>query len=299
MTSDAYRSGFAAVAGRPNTGKSSLVNALVNEKVSIVTSKAQTTRHSILGIVTDEHRQVVFVDTPGLHTASAKLMNRAMNRSAVASVSGADIVLMVVEATGWRRGDDYALDRVLQAGVPTILVANKVDLVKPKQKLLPFLQECNDRADFKEIVPVSAKREDNLKTLMQVVNQYLPIGGELFPAESRTDKSMEFRIAEALREKLLEVLHEEVPYGLAVEIGAFEERGELLLVEANIWIEKESHKGIVIGSNGERLKKVGTSARLELERVFGKRFHLQTRVKVKENWSDNARALRQLGYEIN
>jgi GTP-binding protein Era len=298
MISDTYRSGYVAVSGRPNTGKSSLVNALVHEKISIVTSKPQTTRHSILGIVTGEHQQVIFVDTPGMHAASGSLMNRTMNRTAVSSISNADVVLMVVESTGWRRGDDYALERIFQSRAPVILVINKTDLVKPKKNLLPYLKECSDRANFKEIVPVSAKREDNLDRLMHVIEGCLPAGNKLFPPDTRTDKSMEFRIAEALREKLLEVLYEEVPYGLAVEIAEFEERDDILLVEAIIWIEKESHKGIVIGRGGERLKRVGTSARRDLESIFGKRFHLQSRVKVKENWSDNERALRQLGYEV-
>jgi GTP-binding protein Era len=298
MSGEQFRAGFVAVVGRPNTGKSTLINTLVNEKISIVTSKAQTTRHQILGILTDERRQIIFVDTPGFHASAGKLINRAMNRAAVASLTGADVALLVIEATSWRKNDDYALEKIAEAGIPAILVINKVDLTKQKSALLPFIASCSERYGFTEIVPVSASRQDNLDRLMGVIEAHLPVSSELFPADMKTDKSLEFRIAEALREKLLESLHAEVPYGLAVEIAELEQRNDLILAEAVIWVERQSQKGIVIGQSGDKLKYVGTAARKDLETVFGKRFHLQTRVKVKENWSDNARALRQLGYEV-
>jgi GTP-binding protein Era len=297
MSSDSYRSGFAAVVGRPNTGKSTLVNALVAEKISIVTAKPQTTRHSILGILTRPDCQIALVDTPGLHKPRGRLLNRAMNRAAAASLGGADLALFVIEATGWRAGDDFALSRLEESRIPVLLVVNKMDLVKPRSALLPFLEECGRKGDFREIVPVSARRGDNLDHLLTVICNYLPAGPSLFPDDMRTDRSREFRVAEVVREKLLENLREEVPYGLAVEVLAFEERGDLWLADVVIWVERESHQGIVVGRGGETLKRIGRAARLELEAIFGRRLHLETRVKLKANWSDNAAALRQLGYE--
>lgn len=297
MADGTHKSGFIAVIGRPNTGKSTLVNALVGETISIVTAKAQTTRHSILGILSQESRQFVFVDTPGMHAASKKLINRAMNKSAISALGGADIALFVVAATGWQRGDEHVLDRITDARVPVLLVVNKIDRIKPKSALLPILDDYASRGAFAEILPVSALREDNLDRLLDVVANYLPDSPALFPSETRTDRSEEFRASEILRGRLLEALHEEVPYGLAVEVVVLERRSELAMIDAIIWVEKESHKGIVVGRGGERLKRVNTQARRDLEKVFGEHFYLQVTVKVKENWSDNAKALRQLGYE--
>jgi len=298
MTEESYRAGFVAIIGRPNAGKSTLVNALVDDKISIVTSKPQTTRHSILGILSRTDMQVVLVDTPGLHPDARKLINRTMNRAAVASLTGADLVLFLVEATGWAKGDNHVLQRLSDSNVPTLLVVNKTDLVQPKTALLPVIEDCMERGAFKEIIPVSARSGDNLDRLLQVIRGYLPESEPLFPTDATTDRSMKFRIGEIFREKLLEVLRDEVPYGLAVEINALEERPDLILVDAIIWVEKESHKGIVVGQQGERLKYMSTSARHEMESVFEKRFFLQSYVKVKENWSDNATALAQLGYEV-
>ena len=297
MSDAVYKSGFIAVVGRPNTGKSTLVNALVGETISVVTAKAQTTRHSILGILSQSARQFVFVDTPGLHAKSAKLINRAMNKSAIASLGGADVALFVVEATGWRNADNLVHEKVVASGVPTLLVVNKIDRIKPKSALLPVLNDFAVRGDFAEIIPVSALRSDNLDRLLDVVENYLPESPPLFAAETVTDRSEEFRVSEILRGRLMEALHEEVPYGLAVEVVMLERRSELALIDAIIWVDKESHKGIVVGRGGERLKRVNTQARHDLEQVFGEHFYLQVTVKVKGNWSDNAAALRQLGYE--
>jgi GTP-binding protein Era len=294
----AFTAGFVAIVGRPNTGKSTLVNALIHEKISIVTSKPQTTRHSILGILTGPDSQVVLVDTPGLHRGSKKLINRAMNRSATASLAGADLILFVVEARGWAQGDDLVIERLRDVEVPVLLVINKIDLAKRRADLLPLIEDYSVRRSFAEVIPVSARRETNLDRLLEVVRQHLPESEQLFPADTKTDRSMEFRIGEVLREKLLETLHDEVPYGLAVEILALEERDDLTLVDAIIWLEKESHRGISIGKGGQRLKKVSTAARLDLENIFERRFFLKAHVKVKENWSDDGRALRQLGYEV-
>lgn len=297
MTEDGFRSGFVAVIGRPNVGKSTLVNALVAEKISIVTPKPQTTRHSILGILSRDDCQIVFVDTPGLHDPGKQLMNRAMVKSASASLVGADLALLVVEARGWQRGDDFAWERLRSSGVPALLVVNKLDRVRPKDKVLVFLEECAQRVDVMAIVPVSARTGDNLERLLDTIREHLPEGPPLFPVDLKTDRGAEFRIAEVIREKLLLALHQEVPYGLAVEVRALERRDDLLLADVTIWVDRESHQGMVIGRAGERIKQVGRAARLDLEKVFGQRVHLETRVKVKANWRDSAAALRQLGYE--
>jgi len=297
VTETEYRSGFVAVIGRPNTGKSTLVNALVQEKISIVTSKPQTTRHSILGILTEPDVQIVFVDTPGLHRGATRLINRAMNRSAAASMVGADLALFVTDATGWTRADDHALGRLQESGIPAFLVVNKLDLLKRREDLLPVLEDFSSRSAFVEVIPVSARRGTNLERLLDTVRQSIPVGPQLFPPDMKTDRGMEFRIGEVLREKMLSLLHQEVPYGLAVEVLELERRPDLILVDAVVWVERESHQGIVVGRGGERIKKISTLAREDLEAIFGRRFYLTTRVKVKENWGDNARALRQLGYE--
>lgn len=297
MTDTGFRSGFAAVIGRPNVGKSTLVNALVAEKISIVTPKPQTTRHSILGILSRADYQVVFVDTPGLHDPGKQLMNRVMVKSASASLAGADLALLVVEATGWRPGDELAWERLRDSRIPGLLVVNKLDLVKPRDKVLAFLQECAERVTVDAIVPVSARTGDNLDRLLETIREHLPEGPPLFPVDVKTDRGAEFRIAEVIREKLLFALHQEVPYGLAVEVQALERRDDLLLADVTIWVDRASHQGMVIGRGGERIKEVGRGARLELEQVFGRRVHLETRVKVKANWRDSAAALRQFGYE--
>jgi GTP-binding protein Era len=297
MNDAAFRSGFIAVVGRPNVGKSTLVNALVAEKISIVTPKPQTTRHSILGILSRDDCQLVFVDTPGLHDPGKQLMNRAMVKSASASLVGADLALLVIEARGWRRGDDFAWERLRSSGVPALLVVNKLDLVRPRDKVLGFLEECAQRVDVEAIVPVSARSGDNLERLLELIRERMPAGEPLFPVDVKTDRGAEFRIAEVIREKLLLALHQEVPYGVAVEVQALERRDDLLLADVTIWVDRTSHQGMVIGRGGEGIKQIGRAARLDLETVFGQRMHLETRVKVKSNWRDSAVALRQLGYE--
>lgn len=297
MTETKHRAGFVAVVGRPNTGKSTLINALVQEKISIVTSKPQTTRHSILGILTAPDNQIVFVDTPGLHGRSSRLINRVMNRVATASMVGADLALFVTDATGWTRGDDHALGRLQEAGIPAFLIINKLDLLQRRTDLLPVIENFSARGDFAEIIPISARQGKNLDRVLDTIRQSLPISPALFPSDTKTDRAMEFRIGEVLREKMLMLLHQEVPYGLAVEVLALERRSDLILVDAVVWVERESHQGIVVGRGGERIKKINTLARKDLEEIFARRFYLTARVKVKQNWGDNARALRQLGYE--
>jgi GTP-binding protein Era len=298
MTAEGHRSGFVAVLGKPNVGKSTLVNALVGHKISIVTSKPHTTRHAILGVLTEADSQIVFIDTPGLERKQRSLMNRVMNRAAAGALEGASVALLVVQADEWEDADAQALALCAESGVPCILVVNKVDRIKPKERLLPYLQLTAEQYAFADIVPVSALREDNLERLKAVLIRRLPEEEPLYPAEMLTDRGVRFQAAEILREKLMDVLRQEIPYGLGVEINEIgeDERG-LFRIDAIVWVDRESHKGIVVGRGGQVLKKVGRAARLDLEEHLGRALHLETRVKVKRNWSDNAQMLRQMGHE--
>jgi len=292
-----FRTGYVAIVGRPNVGKSTLVNTLVGRKISIVTPRPQTTRHAIVGVLTRPNAQVLFVDTPGLHTKVRNLLNRAMNRAVEGALAGADVVLFVVEAGVWKAADGFVLEHVLAAKIPVILAVNKVDLVRPKAALLPYLAACEKRAAFEAIVPIAAANADNLDRLLDLLTGLLPVGPPLYPLDAATDRNMEFRVAEIIREKLLITLREEVPYGLAVEILALEQKPGVVLVDAVIWADRDSHKGIVVGKGGATIKEVGTAARLELEKIFGLSFYLETHVKVKTSWADNARVLQQFGFE--
>ena len=293
-----FHSGFAALVGRPNVGKSTLLNALVGEKLSIVTPRPQTTRHRILGIANLPAAQIAFVDTPGLHREGRRALNKAMNRTATSALEDADLVVLVVEAPQWTEGDDLALSRVARARRPVILAVNKVDRVRPRERLLPYLATLSGRHAFLAIVPVSALKGDNVAELRATIAAHLPPSPALFPADTVTDRSQSFRIAETVREKLTLELNQEVPYGIAVEVEQLTEEADgQLTVDAAIWVDREGQKPIVIGARGERLKRVGRAARLALNELLGRRVHLNLWVKVRENWADNARALRQLGVE--
>ncbi|HVY81719.1 MAG TPA: GTPase Era [Steroidobacteraceae bacterium] len=293
-----FRSGFAALVGRPNVGKSTLLNALVGQKISIVTPRPQTTRHRILGIVNSPAAQIAFVDTPGLHRGEKRALNRAMNRAAASALEDADLVVLVVEALRWTPEDGLVLERIVKSRRPAMAVVNKVDGVRPKAKLLPYLAELGARHAFLEIVPVSALKGDNLAALKEAIARHLPPGPALFPPDEVTDRGETFRIAETIREKLTMELNQEVPYGIAVEVERLAEgEGGQVEVDATIWVDREGQKPIVIGQKGERLKRIGRAARLELNATLGRRFHLTLWVKVRENWADNARSLRQLGLE--
>jgi len=292
-----HRSGFAALVGRPNVGKSTLLNALMGEKLSIVTPRPQTTRHRVLGVHTTESAQIVFVDTPGLHRGGSRALNRAMNRTAAAALAEADLDVLVLEALQWTEEDELVLRRIAQGGRPALAAVNKIDRVRPRERLLPYLGELARRHAFVELVPVSGLKGKNLQPLTEAIARHLPVSPALFPKEQRTDRDERFRIAELIREKLTLVLAQELPYGIAVEIErAAEEEGQLT-IDAAIWVDREGHKPIVIGARGERLKQVGRSARLELNRLLGRRLHLTLWVKVREGWADSARALRELGLE--
>ena len=295
--SSEFRSGFAALVGRPNVGKSTLLNALVGEKLSIVTPRPQTTRHRILGVVTLPQAQIAFVDTPGLHVKAARALNKAMNRTATAALEDADLVVLVVEALRWTSEDDLALERIVRSGRPAIAAVNKIDRARPRERLLPYLAELGARHPFLAIVPVSALRCGNIEDLRDTIAAHLPRGPALFPEGERTDRGLSFRIAETIREKLTLELNQEVPYGIAVEVERLTEEEGVLGVDAAIWVDREGQKPIVIGARGERLKRVGRAARLALNEMLGRRLHLNLWVKVRENWADNARALRELGVE--
>jgi len=298
MTEPAFRCGFVAVVGRPNVGKSTLVNALVGRKVSIVTSRPQTTRQRVIGVASGVNAQLLFVDTPGMHRRERRELNKLMNRSAQASLADADVVLIVVEAGRWTEEDDDVLARAQASGRPIMLALNKVDRIHPREALLPMLQEASGRADFAAVVPISAERGENLERLRELLENAVPEGPALFPPEQWSNRDERFHIAEILREKLMRRLREELPYGLAVEIErlAESEQGRLE-VNAVVWVEREAHKAIVIGKGGEMLKAAGQAARLELKARFDRPVHLVIWVKVRENWTDRESDLKRLGYD--
>jgi GTP-binding protein Era len=291
------RCGFVAVVGRPNVGKSTLINALMGTKVSIVTAKPQTTRHRILAVHTTADTQIIFVDTPGLHRKAGKAMNRMMNRTAASALADADLVLFMSEAGRWTEEDGDVLQRLQSASGPVIAVLNKVDLVKPKEKLLEIISEMAGRQEFADIIPVSAKKNDNLATLLSLIPGYLPESPRLFPEDMQTDRSVEFHAAETIREKLTLSLHQEIPYGLTVQIERYETEENRTTINAIIWVERDSQKGIVVGKGGGVLKRVGREARLELKGQLQRPVHLELWVKVKDNWADSEKDLLSLGYE--
>jgi len=291
------RCGFVAVVGRPNVGKSTLINSILGSKVSIVTPKPQTTRHRILAVYTRQDSQIIFVDTPGLHRGAAKTINRMMNRTAASALSDADLILFVSEANRWTAEDQDVLDRLKESPVPAIALLNKIDRVHPKEELLSVLSAMSERHTFDEVLPISAKLHDNLDRLVELIPAYLPESPALYPEEMITDRSESFQIAELIREKLTLLLRQEVPYGLTVEIEQIKKEPEGVGINAIIWVERDSQKGIVVGKGGNVLKKVGRSARLELKERLGVPVHLELWVKVKDNWADSEKELLRLGYE--
>jgi GTP-binding protein Era len=295
----ALRCGFAALVGRPNVGKSTLLNALLGQKVSIVSPKPQTTRTRILGVLTQPGMQIVLVDLPGIHANQPKAINRYMNRTALSSLADSDVNLFIVEAARWTDEDARALAELKAAGRPILLLINKVDRVHPKERLFPFIEELATKAAFAEIVPISATKGSNLARLPDIIARHLPMSEMLYPAEQITDATDRFIAAEIVREKLMLRLQDELPYGLVVEIegmGDSEDEPGKIVIQAVIWVERVSQKAIVIGKAGERLKEIGRSARLDLNKHFGRHVHLELWVKVKEGWSDDESALRKFGY---
>lgn len=291
------RCGTVAIVGRPNVGKSTFLNHVVGQKLSITSRKPQTTRHHVLGIKTSGDAQIIYVDTPGLQTRPASALQRFMNREAVNALAGVDVVLFMVEASKWTDADQHVLERICSQAVPVILVVNKVDKVADKSRLLPYLQDLSTRMAFQQVVPISAQNEYNLDVLQRCIAELLPAGEWLFPGDQVTDRSERFLAAELIREKLLRRLGDEVPYGLSVSIEHYREENALVRIHAVIWVERKGHKAIVIGRQGQMLKAIGEQARTDLQSMLGKRVFLQTWVKIREKWPHDPAALRDLGYE--
>ncbi len=297
MSAAPFRAGHVAIVGRPNVGKSTLVNALVGRKVTIVAPKPQTTRHRILGVVNRPDAQLVLVDTPGLHEGARRVMNQYMNRVAISSSQDADVIVFVIEAMRFTEEDLWVWDRVRGLKQPLFLVINKLDRVFPKSELLPFLEDMTRRVPASEIIPISAQASDNLERLVELIAARLPVSPPLFAPEVVTDRDEPFHAAEIVREKLTLKLREELPYGVNVQIERFAEENGRILIHAVIWVERAGQKAIVIGQGGERLKEIGRLARIELNDLWQRSVHLELWVKVKENWADSEMALRQFGYD--
>ncbi len=292
----AYKCGLVAIVGRPNVGKSTLLNRLVGQKVSITSKKAQTTRHRVMGMRTDEHAQFVFVDTPGFQTRHANTMNRAMNKRVRETLSDTDAVLMLVEA-GRLTAEDKQVIALLPTDRPVILVVNKIDYTKDKGELMAYLQEVAAFHDFTEIVPVSAKNSNNLDELLKTLAAHLPDNPPLFGEDDVTDQTERQLAAELIREKVFRLCGEEIPYSTAVTIEKFEEEGKLRRIYATILVDRDGHKAIVIGKGGEKLKTISTQARLDMEFAFDSKVYLEVWVKVKGGWADDVRMLKSLGLD--
>ncbi|MGB5494259.1 MAG: GTPase Era [Sedimenticolaceae bacterium] len=291
-----FHSGYAALVGRPNVGKSTLLNCLIGQKLAITSHKPQTTRHRILGILSQDSGQVVFVDTPGIHDRGDKAMGHYLNRTAYSALLDVDVIVLVVQALAWTREDERVLNAIGKAAVPTIAVVNTVDLVEPKEQLLPFLQDLSDRYNFDDIVPVSALRQDNTQALIQAVLRRLPEGEAAFPDDQITDRSQRFFAAELLREQITRRYHRELPYAVTVEIERFEEADGRYNIAAIIWVEREGQRAILLGKDGQAMKETATAARKAMNDFFQTRVHLEVWIKVKKSWSSDEASLVKLGY---
>ncbi len=293
----AYRCGYVALIGRPNVGKSTLLNRILGQKLSITSRKPQTTRHRILGIKTTDTAQFLYVDTPGLHKQNKRAINRALNRAASDALQDVHAIVFLVEGSKWTEEDDLVLEKLARVDTPVILVINKIDRMADKEQLLPKLQSYAEKGNFVAVIPLSAQTGDNVGQLEQQVEALLPEAEPYYPEDQITDRSMRFLAAELIREKLFRRLGQELPYGLTVEIERFKDEDGLLRINALIWVEKASHKPIIIGKQGKGLKTVGQAAREDMERMFEQRVFLELWVKVKEGWADDERALRSLGVD--
>ncbi len=289
--------GFIAIVGRPNVGKSTLLNKILGQKISITSRKAQTTRHRIVGIHTEGVYQAVYVDTPGLHIEEKRAINRLMNRAASSAIGDVDLIIFVVDGTHWNDDDEMVLNKLRQAKAPVVLAINKIDNIKNKDELLPFITQISAKFDFKDIVPISAQRGNNVQNLQQIVRNSLRKGAHHFPQDYVTDRSQRFMASEIIREKLMRFMGEELPYAVTVEIEQFKtnERGTYE-INGLILVEREGQKKMVIGNKGQKIKLIGTEARADMERLFDNKVHLELWVKVKSGWADDERALRSLGY---
>jgi len=289
--------GYVAIVGRPNVGKSTLLNRILGQKLSITSRKPQTTRHQILGMKTEGDVQTIYVDTPGLHEGySEKALNRYINKVASNTIKDVDLVVFVVDRTKWTDEDEVVLQKVMAANVPCILVINKVDFLSDKSALLPHLEDVSKKMEFLEVVPVSAKHGTNVEALEQSIAGYLPEGMHFYDKDQFTDRSARFLAAELVREKIMRQLGDELPYSMTVEIEKFEDDGRIITIHALILVERDSQKKILIGQKGERIKQIGRDARLDMEKMFDSKVMLNTWVKVKSGWADDERALKSLGY---
>lgn len=291
------RCGYIAIVGRPNVGKSTLLNRLLGQKLSITAHKPQTTRHAILGVSTHDDVQALYVDTPGIHLHGKRALNQVLNRTAAAAVHDVDVIALVVQSLVWNDDDQRALEIVQKTDVPCYLVINKVDQVRDKPLLLPYLASLPMFDTLQAVMPISARRGQGVEDLRTALEQHLPQGPFQFDPDDLTDRPARFLAAESVREQLTRFLSRELPYAITVEIEQFESSANLLTIGAVIWVEKDSQKGIVIGRNGEKLKETGTRARQSMETLFGNKVHLQLWVRVKDGWADDERALRSLGYD--
>lgn len=291
------KSGFVAIIGRPNVGKSTLLNSLVGEKVSITSPKPQTTRWQTLGIKTIDHTQIIYIDTPGMHREEKRAMNRYLNRIAGAVILDADVIVFMIDATRWHGEDEMVLKKLQEAEKPVILVINKVDLLADKNELLPLINQLKDKFHFAHIVPISALKNEHVHELEHEIAKLLPEGPQLYPDDQLTDKNIRFQVAEIIREKLIYATEEELPYATSVEIEEFVTEEKITKIGAVIWVERPGQRVIIIGKKGARLKKIGIQARRDIEKCVGQKVFLRLWVKVKENWTDDDKALRSLGYE--
>ncbi|MBZ5795629.1 GTPase Era [Burkholderia sp. D-99] len=291
-----FRCGMIAIVGRPNVGKSTLMNALVGQKISITSRKAQTTRHRITGINTFDDAQFVFVDTPGFQTRHSTALNRSLNRAVTSTLTSVDVILFVIEAGRFGPDDQKVLD-LIPPGMPTLLIANKIDRVTDKATLFPFMQQMSTLREFTELVPLSAQRPEDIKRLLDTIKPYLPEGEPIYGEDELTDRSSRFLAAEILREKVFRWTGDELPYTSTVVIDKFEEEGRLKRIFATILVERDSHKAMVIGKKGEKLKQISTEARMDMEKLFDGPVYLETFVKVRSGWADNEAGLRAYGYE--
>lgn len=289
--------GYIALIGRPNVGKSTLLNQLIHQKISITSRKPQTTRHRILGIETEGDYQFVYVDTPGIHESMKKAINQVMNKTAIAVIKDVDVIAFVIEGTRFGEEEEYILEQIKKTNSPTVLVLNKIDKITNKDTLLPFIESISKRHDFKAIIPISAKTGKQVDVLHQVLKEYLPENPFFFDKDQATDKSVRFLCSEIIREKIFRFCGQELPYATTVIIESFVEEERLTRIHALIWVDRDTQKRMIIGEKGLKLKEIATEARLDMERLLETKVFLQCFCKVKSGWSNNADLLKQLGYD--
>ena len=292
----AYRCGYVTILGKPNVGKSTLLNQVLGRKISITSRKPQTTRLHVLGIKSDQDTQIIFVDTPGIQQSQHNAINQYMYREAINAIRDVNIIAYMIEALIWNKEDEFILKLLTNLEIPVILVINKTDKIENKEDLLPFIYKTKEKMDFKEIIPVSAKTKHNISSLEEIIKDSLPVAPQLFPDDQLSDRNEQFFAAEYIREKLTRKLGDELPYQLTVTIEHFHEDDNIINISALIWVSSEGQKAIVIGKNGELLRQIGEQARIDMEKLFNKKVFLKTWVKVKEKWTDNINALKEFGY---